>query len=102
MNDHDVDFLNQTRLKAKKLKIAADRSLKQIADDKILFNLIDEESNSLALLMKHISGNMVSRWRDFSSRCGCNHKGPEPWSTTMPTVRMWSITALIKKTRAAP
>ena len=41
--------------------------------DKIHFKL-NEESNSMALLVRHISGNMMSRWTDFMTT-----DGEKPW-----------------------
>jgi len=31
---------------------------------------LDDESNSIAIIMKHISGNLISRWTDFLSTDG--------------------------------
>lgn len=46
------------------LKSLADRSLAQVRDED-LFVSLDPESNSLAVLMQHMAGNMRSRWTDF-------------------------------------
>jgi hypothetical protein len=35
-----------------------------------LFRTIDEESNSIAINMKHMAGNMISRWTDFLTTDG--------------------------------
>src|SRR5690348_10460172 len=35
-----------------------------------LFTAIDAESNSIAIIVKHIAGNMRSRWRDFLTTDG--------------------------------
>jgi hypothetical protein len=32
--------------------------------------MIDEESNSIGLIMKHMAGNMISRWTDFLTTDG--------------------------------
>jgi hypothetical protein len=46
------------------LKSLADRALAQMgAED--LFAALDPESNSLAVLIQHMAGNMRSRWTDF-------------------------------------
>lgn len=52
-----------------KLKGQADRALAQVPDDR-LFTALDAESNSIALIMKHLSGNMRSRWTDFLTTDG--------------------------------
>ena len=35
-----------------------------------LFTALDAESNSIAVIVKHMSGNMRSRWRDFLTSDG--------------------------------
>lgn len=49
-------------------KLAA-KALDQLQDEE-LFVTIDEESNSVAVIMKHIAGNMLSRWTDFLTTDG--------------------------------
>jgi hypothetical protein len=39
----------------------ADKALIQVKDDE-LFKIVNDESNSIAVLMKHLSGNMIHRW----------------------------------------
>ena len=51
---------------AKKL---AERSIEQVSDEEF-FALIDPEANSIALVVKHIAGNLHSRWRDFLTSDG--------------------------------
>src|ERR1041385_1080545 len=53
------------------------RAYKQLAEGAIeqvgeadLFRSIDEESNSIAINMKHMAGNMFSRWTDFLTSDG--------------------------------
>lgn len=50
-------------------KRLAERALEQVSDAEF-FLQIDEESNSLALIVKHIAGNQRSRWRDFLTTDG--------------------------------
>ncbi len=52
-----VDMRNQLR----SLKNLADNALLQVKDDEFPIE-IDEESNSITILMKHISGNMETLW----------------------------------------
>src|SRR5262249_26814726 len=35
-----------------------------------LFEVLDPESNSIAIIMKHLAGNMRSRWREFLNSDG--------------------------------
>ncbi len=51
---------------AKKL---ADKAIAQTSDEELLIQL-DEESNSIAIVMKHMAGNMLSRWTDFLTTDG--------------------------------
>jgi hypothetical protein len=41
----------------------------QITDDQ-LFATLDRESNSIAIIVKHVAGNMRSRWTDFLTTDG--------------------------------
>jgi hypothetical protein len=50
-------------------KRLADNSLAQV-DDRAFFYLPDPESNSIAVLVKHIAGNLRSRWTDFLTTDG--------------------------------
>ncbi|MGA9771867.1 MAG: DUF1572 family protein [Blastocatellia bacterium] len=51
------------------LKWLAEAAIAQVADPE-LFTSLDSESNSIALVMKHIAGNMRSRWTDFLTSDG--------------------------------
>jgi uncharacterized protein DUF1572 len=50
-------------------KRLGDRAMAQASDD-ALFASIDDESNSIAIIVKHLSGNMRSRWTDFLTSDG--------------------------------
>ena len=50
-------------------KKLADKALAQLTDEEF-FVTLDEESNSIAVIMKHIAGNMFSRWTDFLTTDG--------------------------------
>jgi hypothetical protein len=50
-------------------KTLAEEALAQTSDDDI-FRLIDPEANSIAMLIKHMAGNMRSRWTDFLTSDG--------------------------------
>ena len=51
---------------AKKL---AERAMEQISDEEF-FATIDEEANSIGLIVKHLAGNLRSRWTDFLTTDG--------------------------------
>ena len=50
-------------------KTLAERAMAQVADNR-LFASIDEENNSIAIVVKHMAGNMRSRWKDFLTTDG--------------------------------
>ena len=50
-------------------KQLAERAIDQIPDDQ-LFATIDDEANSIAIIVKHMVGNMRSRWTDFLTTDG--------------------------------
>jgi Protein of unknown function (DUF1572) len=47
----------------------AERAMEQITDEQ-LFATLDTESNSIAIIVKHLAGNMRSRWTDFLTTDG--------------------------------
>jgi len=53
----------------RKLKELADKAIGQIQDEQ-LFAVLDPEANSIAVIMKHLAGNMRSRWTDFLTSDG--------------------------------
>lgn len=50
-------------------KKLAERAIEQVTDEQF-FALIDPEANSIAVVIKHIAGNLHSRWRDFLTSDG--------------------------------
>lgn len=44
-------------------------AIAQLSDDQ-LFSTLDPEMNSIAMIVKHLSGNMRSRWTDFLTSDG--------------------------------
>lgn len=50
-------------------KAMADKAIAQVPDD-ALTHLLDDRSNSIAMLMRHMAGNMRSRWTDFLTADG--------------------------------
>ncbi len=56
-------------LQFRKYKKLAEGALAQV-EDADFFRTIDPESNSVALIVKHMAGNMRSRWTDFLTSDG--------------------------------
>ena len=54
-------------------KRMADRAVEQVPDDKLRVAL-DANTNSIAVIMKHVAGNLASRWTDFLTT-----DGEKPW-----------------------
>ena len=50
-------------------KKLADKALAQLKDDEY-FVMLDAEANSVAVIMKHMAGNMFSRWTNFLTTDG--------------------------------
>jgi hypothetical protein len=50
-------------------KKLAERAMDQVADEH-LFATLDGEANSIAIVVKHMTGNMRSRWTDFLTTDG--------------------------------
>lgn len=50
-------------------KALAERAMEQVSDEQ-LFASLDEEANSIAIIVKHMAGNMRSRWTDFLTTDG--------------------------------
>ena len=54
-------------------KKLAEKAIAQVSDAN-LRRALDENTNSIAVIMKHMAGNMVSRWTDFLTS-----DGEKPW-----------------------
>jgi len=62
-------FLESALAKYKAQKDLAERAIVQLDDEK-LHQSLDENTNSVAIIMKHMAGNMWSRWTDFLTTDG--------------------------------
>ncbi len=62
-------YLTESLARFRSLAIQAERALEQVSDEEF-FRSIDAESNSLAQLVKHVAGNLRSRWTDFLTTDG--------------------------------
>jgi hypothetical protein len=68
-NVTEAGYLGEAVHQFRGLKKLADRALARTSE-KDFFGKLDEESNSIALIVKHLSGNMRSRWSDFLTADG--------------------------------
>ena len=62
-------YLADIRVQFEKLKAQAEKALAQVGDDR-LHAVLDPGSNSLAILMRHMAGNLRSRFTDFLTTDG--------------------------------
>ena len=65
----EQQYLNDALATFSGYRKLAERALAQISDEE-LFETIDEESNSIAVVMKHLARNMISRWTDILTSDG--------------------------------
>jgi hypothetical protein len=62
-------FIDDTTLTFRRQKELAERAMAQVADEEF-FRTVDAESNSIAIIAKHIGGNLRSRFSDFLTADG--------------------------------
>jgi hypothetical protein len=63
------DYLESAKKQFEYYKLLGDKTMAQLPDDKLSWQY-NEESNSIATIVKHLSGNMLSRWTDFLTTDG--------------------------------
>ena len=69
MTDLASHYLDEINRQLRGHKRMAESAIAQL-DDADLFTVIDSESNSVAILVKHMAGNARSRFRDFLTSDG--------------------------------
>ena len=67
--DLAAHYLQDVILQFEKLEKQADAAIVQVSDDE-LFRALDGESNSIATIMRHVAGNLRSRFTDFLTSDG--------------------------------
>ena len=79
----------------RKYKKLGEDAIAQLSDEEF-FALIDAEANSVAIIVKHLAGNMRSRWSDFLTADGekadRNREAEfriEPETTRAEVLRWW-------------
>ena len=63
------NVLEMAEREFRQLKKLADRAIERLDDDQFFFSL-DSESNSIAISIKHVAGNLKSRWTGFLTTDG--------------------------------
>jgi hypothetical protein len=69
MSDFRQEYLADMRAQFTKLRSTAERAMVQVGDHDFA-KALDTEDNSIAVIMKHISGNLRSRCTDFLTSDG--------------------------------
>lgn len=67
------EYLNSIKKQFAYYKLVGEKTFDQLNDDQ-LFWKYNSESNSIATIVKHLWGNMLSRWTDFLTT-----DGEKPW-----------------------
>lgn len=68
-NDLTIDYLTSAKKQFAYYKLLGEQTMSQLSDE-ALFWQYNDESNSIALIVKHLWGNMMSRWTDFLTTDG--------------------------------
>ena len=69
----EIDYLQSAGKQLAYYKVLGEKTFAQL-EDADLFWQYNPESNSIAVIVNHLSGNMKSRWSDF-----LNSDGEKPW-----------------------
>ena len=64
-----TSYLKEVTDNFRRYKRLAEQAMQQVPDEALTVS-IDPESNSIATIVKHLSGNMHSRWTDFLTTDG--------------------------------
>jgi hypothetical protein len=75
MVDQTSHALGAFRAEFSSLRSLTERAVAQL-DDRELFTTLDGEGNSVAILLKHVGGNLRSRWTDIFETDG---EKPDRW-----------------------
>lgn len=63
------DYLESVKKQFAYYKMLGDKTFDQMPEEKLFWQL-NNESNSIAMIVKHIHGNMLSRWTNFLTTDG--------------------------------
>lgn len=67
LGDHLLETIKE---ELSRIKVRAEKAIAQVRNDRDLHAKLDAESNSIAILVMHLTGNMLSRWTDFLTTDG--------------------------------
>ena len=89
-----TSYLSDSQSLLRHYKRLADGAIAQVTDEE-LQRALDEDGNSIAVIMKHLAGNMRSRWTDFLTTDGekpdrdRDSEFEEPPGTRAELLAMW-------------
>jgi len=65
----ETNYLSSTIKQFEYYKQLGEKAMEQLTDEQ-LFSVPSAESNSIVIIVQHLSGNMLSRWTDFLTTDG--------------------------------
>ena len=68
-HEFTTSYLKDSLAVFRQWKALAEKAMAQVSDEE-LHVALDREANSIAVIVKHLAGNMRSRWRDFLTTDG--------------------------------
>ncbi|GAB4414688.1 MAG: DUF1572 domain-containing protein [Bacteroidia bacterium] len=74
MDTVSTNYLDSVRKLFRYYKSLGDKALARVTADELLHWQSNDVSNSIAIVVKHLAGNMRSRWTDF-----LHSDGEKPW-----------------------
>ena len=92
--DFVKNYLDSSRFEFGRYKTLSDKTFTQLGESDILWKY-QEEDNSISQIVKHVSGNMLSRWTNFLSEDGekpWRHRDTEfeePFTTKTEMIAAW-------------
>lgn len=69
MNEIIGNYHKEALQSFRNYKKMAERAIEQVSDEEF-FRVIDAEANSIAVIVKHVAGNLHSRWNNFLTTDG--------------------------------
>lgn len=64
-----TDYLQSVKKQFEYYKMLAEKTIAQLSDEQLFFQY-NSECNSVAIIVRHLAGNMKSRWTDFLTTDG--------------------------------
>jgi len=71
INNMDLaeDYIRSIKRQFLYYKILAEKAIEQLESEQLFYS-VDEDTNSIATIINHLNGNMLSRWTDFLTTDG--------------------------------